>query len=162
MKLRNAASLTALIFCLPISVPAQTDPRGAVPSTQTLSAKSLSVALEDYFQKAAGLGFSGAVLVEKDGNVLLRKGYGWADVKRRIPIAPDSIFDIGSGVKSFTATAIMQLEEQGKLNTADLMSKYIKNVPTEKKEITIHQLLTHTSGLDFDYFYDQATPADGH
>jgi CubicO group peptidase (beta-lactamase class C family) len=160
MKLRNAASLTALVFCLLISVTAQTDPPGSVPSTQTLSAKSLSAALEDYFQKAAGLGFSGAVLVEKDGNVLLRKGYGWADVKRRIPIAPDSIFDIGSGVKAFTATAIMQLEERGKLNTSDLMSKYISNVPSDKKDITIHQLLTHTSGLNFDYFYDQATPAE--
>lgn len=159
MKLK-ASTLTSIFLCLLINVYAQTVPSDSVTSTQNLSAKSLSAALEDYFQKAAGLGFSGAVLVEKDGNVLLRKGYGWADVKRRIPIGPDSIFDIGSGVKSFTATAIMQLEEQGKLNTSDLMSKYIKNVPSDKKEITIHHLLTHTSGLNFDYFYDQATPAE--
>src|SRR2546430_9702960 len=55
-----------------------------------------------------------------------------------------------SGVKSFTATAIMQLEEQDKLNTSDLMSKYLKNVPSDKKDITIHHLLTHTSGLNLD------------
>jgi CubicO group peptidase (beta-lactamase class C family) len=156
----TGSTLTLLFFCLLISAPAQTNSSGSGTSTQLLSSRDLSAALEDYFQKAAGLGFSGAVLVEKDGNVLLRKGYGWADVKRRIPISADTIFDIGSGVKSFTATAIMQLEEQGKLNTSDLMSKYIKNIPPDKQEITIHHLLTHTSGLDFDYFYDQATQAD--
>jgi CubicO group peptidase (beta-lactamase class C family) len=159
MKLKTS-TLTSIFFCFLINVTAQTAPSGPVTSTQNLSAKQASAALEDYFQKAAGLGFSGAVLVAKEGNVLLRKGYGWADVKRRIPIRADTIFDIGSGVKSFTATAIMQLEEQGKLSTADLMSKYIRNVPPDKKDITIHQLLTHTSGLNFDYFYDQATPAE--
>jgi CubicO group peptidase (beta-lactamase class C family) len=159
MKLRTS-TLIFISFCLLTSAPAQTVPSGSVPATQNLSAKSLSGALEDYFQKATGLGFSGSVLAVKDGKMFLRKGYGWADVKRRIPIGPDTIFDIGSGVKSFTATAIIQLEEQGKLNTSDFMSKYIKNVPPDKQEITVHQLLTHTSGLDFDYFYDQATPAD--
>ena len=117
-------------------------------------------ALADYFEKAAGLGFSGAVLVAKDDKVVFKGGYGWADVKRRIPIRLDSIFDFGSGVKIFTATAIMQLEEQGRLNTADLISKYIKGIPPDKAGITIHQLLTHTSGLNFDYFYDQASAAD--
>ncbi len=136
---------------------------GQKVSTKTLSdatPRNTRAELADYFQKAAGLGFSGAVLVAKDGKVLLRNGYGWADVKQRIPIKSDTIFDIGSGIKAFTATAIMQLEEQGKLNTSDLMSKYIKDVPADKKDITIHQLLTHTSGLNFDYFYDQATPAE--
>jgi len=152
--------LTVLLSCLSISISAQTVPTRSASSKQNVSANNLSFALEDYFQKAAGLGFSGAVLVAKDGKVLLRNGYGWADVKRRIPIKSDTIFDIGSGIKAFTATAIIQLEEQGKLNTSDLMSKYIKDVPADKKDITIHQLLTHTSGLNFDYFYDQATPAE--
>lgn len=130
------------------------------PSPQTVNANNVAgVTLADYFQKAAGLGFSGAVLVVKDGKVLLRNGYGWADVGRRIPIKSDTIFDIGSGVKAFTATAIMQLEAQGKLKTSDPITKYFRDVPTDKTGITIHQLLTHTSGLSFDYFYDEATPA---
>ena len=54
----------------------------------------------------------------------------------------------------------MQLEEQGKLNTADPISKYIMGVPPDKADITIYQLLTHTSGLNFDYFYDVASPAN--
>ncbi|HKC63074.1 MAG TPA: serine hydrolase domain-containing protein [Pyrinomonadaceae bacterium] len=146
------------LFCLLINLNGQTAPTRSSSSTQNVSAGlNVRSALEDYFRKVAGLGFSGAVLVYKDGEVLLRKGYGWADVKRRIPIAPDTIFDIGSGVKAFTATAIMQLEEQGKLNTSDLMTKYIKDVPPDKSNITIHQLLTHTSGLNFDYAYDMAT-----
>ena len=116
--------------------------------------------LKDYLRKAAGLGFSGAALVARDGKILLRKGYGWADVGRRIPIHPNTIFDIGSGVKAFTATAIMQLEEQGKLNTSDPITKHLKYVPADKRDITIHQLLTHTSGLNFDYFYDGASPQE--
>jgi CubicO group peptidase (beta-lactamase class C family) len=124
------------------------------------SERRIRASLRDYFRKASGLGFSGAVLLAKDGKVLFRNGYGWADVKRRIPITADSIFDIGSGVKAFTATAIMQLEERGKLKTTDPISKYIKGVPPDKADITIYHLLTHTSGLNFDYFYDQASPED--
>jgi CubicO group peptidase (beta-lactamase class C family) len=120
---------------------------------------NVSAALYAYFEKAAGLGFSGAVLVAKDGRPLLRNGYGWADLRRRIPIRPDTIFDIGSGVKSFTATAIMQLEAQGKLETSDPITKYFPDVPPDKTTATLHHLLTHTSGLSFDYFYDEATPA---
>jgi CubicO group peptidase (beta-lactamase class C family) len=142
-------SLIFLVSCLFIDLNAQ--------ATSTVQAK---IALVDYFEKAAGLGFSGVVLVAKDDKVVFQDGYGWADAKRRILIRLDSIFDIGSGVKAFTATAIMQLEEQGRLNTADRISKYINGVPSDKAEITIHQLLTHTSGLNFDYFYDQASAAD--
>jgi CubicO group peptidase (beta-lactamase class C family) len=125
---------------------------------QNRSGRDVRTALEDYFRKAAGLGFSGAVLVAKNGQVVLRNGYGWANVKRRIPIKPDTIFDIGSGVKAFTATAIIQLEERNQLSTSDAITKYLKDVPADKAGITIHQLLTHTSGLNFDYFYDDATP----
>jgi CubicO group peptidase (beta-lactamase class C family) len=118
------------------------------------------LALTEYFQKAGGFGFSGAVLVSQRGRVLLRDGYGWADVRKRIPITANSIFDIGSGVKAFTATAIMQLEEQGKLKTTDPITNYFPEVPEDKKQITLHQLLTHTSGLNFDYFYDEAMLED--
>jgi CubicO group peptidase (beta-lactamase class C family) len=126
---------------------------------QKASENAVASTLADYFQKAAALGFSGAVLVAAGDTMLLRNGYGWADEKRRIPIKSDTIFDIGSGVKAFTATAIMQLEAQGKLKTSDPITKYFRDVPTDKTGITIHQLLTHTSGLSFDYFYDEATPA---
>lgn len=149
--------LTALLFSVFITAGAQTAATDSTLKQVAFNKTNVRAALDDYLRKAAGLGFSGAVIVAKDGEILTRKGYGWADVKRRIPIKSDTIFDIGSGVKAFTATAIMQLEELGKLNTADPITKYFKDVPADKKDITIHQLLTHTSGLNFDYFYDGAS-----
>ncbi|MDQ3816789.1 MAG: beta-lactamase family protein [Acidobacteriota bacterium] len=157
MPLARFTLLIAFIFCLTFNLSGQTAPAPSSSAGNVSAGSDVRRALDDYFQKATGLGFSGAVLVYKSGEVLLRKGYGWSDVKRRIPIKPDTIFDIGSGVKAFTATAIMQLEEQGKLSTSDPITKYIKDVPADKSAITIHQLLTHTSGLYFDYFYDEAT-----
>jgi CubicO group peptidase (beta-lactamase class C family) len=122
------------------------------------TAADVTPALSDYFQKVAGLGFSGAVLVAAGDKILLRNGYGWADQTRRIPVTPATVFDIGSITKVFTAVAIMQLEERGKLNTADRISKYFSNVPPDKQGITLHHLLTHTSGLAYDDFYSIASP----
>jgi len=125
---------------------------------RTASPNVVATTLADYFQKAAGLGFSGAVLVAAGDQLLLRKGYGWADYQRRIPITPETVFDIGSITKVFTAVAVMQLEEQGKLSTSDSITKYFSNVPPDKTPITLHHLLTHTSGLEHDDFYSLATP----
>src|ERR1043166_9451525 len=125
---------------------------------RTASPNVVAPTLADYFQKAAGLGFSGAVLVAAGDQLLLRKGYGWADDQRRIPITPETVFDIGSITKVFTAVAVMQLEEQGKLSTSDSITKYFSNVPPDKTPITLHHLLTHTSGLEHDDFYSLATP----
>ncbi|HWP55779.1 MAG TPA: serine hydrolase domain-containing protein [Pyrinomonadaceae bacterium] len=115
-----------------------------------------AVALADYFQKAAGLGFSGSVLVSSGDKVLLRDGFGWADEQRRIPIVAETVFDIGSITKVFTAVAVMQLEERGKLSTADPITKYFSNVPKDKSAITLHHLLTHTAGLEHEDFYQEA------
>jgi CubicO group peptidase (beta-lactamase class C family) len=123
---------------------------------QNISEKTnLSATLDEYLRRATANGFYGAVLAAKDGKIILRKGYGWADRENKIPITAETIFDIGSHVKAFTATAIMQLEEQGKLSASDAITKYFQGVPADKTQITIHHLLTHTSGIDFDYFYDE-------
>jgi len=126
------------------------------PITEYRSAENIQTTLADYFQKVAGLGFSGAVLAVKDGQILLRDGYGWADEKRQIPNTPETIFDIGSITKVFTAVAIMQLEEKGKLKTSDPITKYFREVPSDKSAISLHHLLTHTSGLEHEDFYDQS------
>lgn len=121
-------------------------------------AGEVTTALSDYFQKVAGLGFSGAVVVTSGDKVLIRNGYGWADQTRHIPVTAETVFDIGSITKVFTAVAIMQLEERGKLSTSDKITKYFSNVPQDKSAITLHHLLTHTSGLAYDDFYSSATP----
>jgi CubicO group peptidase (beta-lactamase class C family) len=88
-----------------------------------------------------------AVLVTKDGAVLLRKGYGLADLEQGIPIQPDMVFRIGSVTKQFTAAAILLLEQEGKLSVEDDLRKHLPDYPTSGRVITIEHLLTHTSGI---------------
>lgn len=99
-------------------------------------------------------GFRGSVLVSKPGAVLLRKGYGLADRESGVPYDADTVFDVGSITKQFTAAAILKLEMQGKLHVEDAIGKYVPNVPEDKRAITIHHLLTHTSGLESDFAKD--------
>lgn len=144
-----------LVFVFLASCPAAILSKGGQP--QQSGKADPAVALIDYFQKAAGLGFSGSVLVSSGDKVLLRDGYGWADEKRRVPIVAETVFDIGSITKVFTAVAVMQLAEKGKLSTADPITKYFPNVPKDKSAITLHHLLTHTGGLEHEDFYQEAT-----
>lgn len=87
-----------------------------------------------------------ALLVAKDGKVLYKKGFGFADIQNKIAVAPDTRFRIGSVTKQFTAAAILKLQEEGKLNVSDKLSKFIPDFP-RGDEVTIHQLLTHISGI---------------
>src|SRR6185295_4526772 len=75
--------------------------------------------VDEYLTRLNGLGFSGAVVVSKDGQVLLEKGYGFADRKRSLAITKDTAFDIGSNTKDFTKMAILQLAEKKRLNLDD-------------------------------------------
>ncbi|MCF6462001.1 serine hydrolase [Clostridium sp. Cult1] len=90
--------------------------------------------------------FHGSVLVAKDGEVLLNKGYGFADFEQNTNNISQTKFAIGSITKQFTAIAIMQLNEKGLLSVEDKISKYFPDFPNGDS-ITIHNLLTHTSGL---------------
>lgn len=109
--------------------------------------KLLKTKIDSYLKASVDNGFSGTVLVSIKGNILLSKGYGWADRKNKTPNTSSTVFNIGSVSKQFTASAILKLVEQGKINTSDKISLFYKHAPEDKKEITIHQLLTHTSGI---------------
>ncbi len=91
-------------------------------------------------------GFSGAVLVAQNGKIS-SNGYGYADREKKIKNTPNTVFSTGSVTKPFTGAAILKLEMNGKLSVNDKLSKYFKDVPDDKKEITIHHLLTHSSGF---------------
>ncbi|WP_273273322.1 serine hydrolase domain-containing protein [Maribacter polysiphoniae] len=91
-------------------------------------------------------GPGGVFLIAKDGNPLYRKAFGKANLELNVPMKPNNVFQIGSMTKQFTAVAIMMLEEQGKLNVSDAISKYIPDYPNGSN-ISIHHLLTHTSGI---------------
>lgn len=103
--------------------------------------------LDAYFTALEGYGFNGVILVEMDGEVVIAKGYGAVHRDKEKPVTTDTVFTIGSITKQFTGAAIMKLVEAGKLSVDDKITKYFDNVPEERQEITIHQLLTHESGL---------------
>ena len=88
----------------------------------------------------------GSILIARDGQMIVAKGFGLADVAANTPIYGDTKFRIGSVTKQFTAAAILRLQEQGKLSVSDPLSKFIPDFP-KGSEVTIHHLLTHTSGI---------------
>lgn len=91
-------------------------------------------------------GFSGAVLMDKGGRVLVDKGFGLASQEFGIPNTPRTKFQIASLSKTFTSAAIMMLEERGQLSVRDPLTRFIPDYPAGDK-IMIHHLLTHTSGI---------------
>ena len=91
--------------------------------------------------------FMGAVLVERDGKVLLDQGYGSANLEWNVPNTPTTKFRLGSVTKQFTAASILLLEERGKLKVDDPVKKYMPDAPAAWDKVTIYHLLTHTSGI---------------
>ncbi|WP_243523415.1 serine hydrolase [Bacillus pseudomycoides] len=91
-------------------------------------------------------GFNGTVLVTDRNHVILRKGYGYANMKDKVLTTPRTKYRIGSITKTVVAVSILQLQEKGKLNIEDNVNKYIPSFPADKN-ITLRHLLTHTSGL---------------
>jgi len=91
--------------------------------------------------------FMGTVLVAGRDRILLNKGYGMANLEWQIPNAPDVKFRLGSMTKQFTAALILLLQEQGKLNIEDPVSKYLPDMPKAWGKITLAELLGHTSGI---------------
>ena len=88
-----------------------------------------------------------AVGVYRDGAIAYSRGYGMADLERRVPITPRTIFDIGSTSKQFTAAAIVLLAQDGKLTLDDDVRKWIPELPDYGQPITIRHMLLHTSGI---------------
>jgi len=87
-----------------------------------------------------------AVLLSQDGKIIFEKGYGLADLEHKIPVTPKTRFRIGSITKQFTASAILKLQEEGKLSVTDKLSKYLPDFP-RASEVTLVDLLHHTSGI---------------
>lgn len=111
--------------------------------SQTLETQIDSV-ITTVFKDKNGTG--GVFLVAKDGKPIYRKAFGKANIELDVNMKPENVFQIGSMTKQFTAVAVMMLEEQGKLNINNPISKFIPDYPNGKN-ITIHHLLTHTSGI---------------
>ncbi len=99
-------------------------------------------------QKLTARGFSGVILVAQNDSIIFNKAYGRKNNQKNGLNDINTVFDICSITKQFTAAGIMKLVMKNKISVNDKLSKYFDNIPNDKKNITIHQLLTHTSGLD--------------
>jgi CubicO group peptidase (beta-lactamase class C family) len=129
----------------------------ANPGQEKLSQSQIVRELEAFLDKeVADDRFSGAALVAKDGKPIFQKAYGLANQKTNVPNRTDTKFNLGSMNKMFTAVAIMQLVEQGKIAVSDTVGKHLPDYPNKEigNQVTIDQLLTHTSGMG-DYHNDK-------
>ncbi len=126
------------------------------PRTTPLRAQSDSIAgtVDAYFRRAEACGFAGSVVVAAGDRTILRSGYGDADWRSGAAATPETAFDIASLDKQFIATGILKLEAAGKLRLDDPVARFYPAAAGPAAPITLHQLLSHTSGLD-DIYWDQ-------
>jgi CubicO group peptidase (beta-lactamase class C family) len=89
----------------------------------------------------------GVVLIGQRGQIIYKKAFGMANVELNVPMKEGMVFNIGSITKQFTAVAILQLVEQGKLSLQDEITKYLPDYPVNGQKITVENLLTHTAGI---------------
>ncbi|HLL69802.1 MAG TPA: serine hydrolase domain-containing protein [Pyrinomonadaceae bacterium] len=136
-------TLVLALSALP-SLPAAPPPPPS-PDASAL-AKELEAALE---RAVAADTFSGAVLVARNGAPVFKKAYGMANREKQVANRTDTKFNLGSMNKMFTSVAIAQLAERGRLSYDDTIAKHLPDYPNREvaAKVTIHQLLTHTSGL---------------
>ena len=117
---------------------------GGICSAQQKMAK----AADEIFADLTKPGSPGCALAAaRDGKIVYENGYGLANIEESVSITPQTVFDIGSTSKQFTAASILLLEKQGKLSIHDDVRKYLPEIPDYGRTITILHLLNHTSGL---------------
>jgi CubicO group peptidase (beta-lactamase class C family) len=133
-RLFQAGCIALSAFILLLSGPGFSQPPNPEKKIDALLAK---------FRKSPGV----AVGVVRDGKTVLIKTSGYADVAKSVRITADTPFDLASVSKQFTATAIMQLAEQGRLRYDDPITKYLPELPESASRIALRNLLNHTSGL---------------
>jgi len=153
---RPGRILFAIILCIALGgdrasvVRAQAGAPAAVAPAQPapLDAAALQQKVDELLTAHVKVNdFSGSVLLASQGKPLVAKGYGYANREWQIPNTPQTKFRIGSVTKQFTSMLIMQLREQGKLKIEDSVCAYVTPCPDTWKPVTIHHLLTHTSGI---------------
>jgi CubicO group peptidase (beta-lactamase class C family) len=121
---------------------------GAVTAAGNTADEKKALAVDEIFVDLTKAGSPGCALgVYHEGKMVYSKGYGLANLEQDVPITPQSVFDIGSTSKQFTAASIVLLEKQGKLSVKDDVRKYIPELPDYGPKVTILHLLNHTSGL---------------
>ncbi len=120
----------------------------------TTEIRSINEIFSDYSKP----GSPGCALgVYRNGSIAYAHGYGMASLELGVPITPQTVFDIGSTSKQFTAFSILLLQQQGKLSVDDDIRKFMPEIPDYGHRITLHHLMTHTSGMrDYAGLFDLA------
>ncbi len=126
-------SFLSIISCIPLNV----------VFAQTFKTKINSLIITEFKDKN---GPGGVFMVAKNGKIIYQKAFGKANLELDVNLTTENVFQLGSITKQFTAIAILMLEEQGKLDIKQTISKYIPDYP-KGDSITLHHLLTHTSGI---------------
>ena len=139
LKISLRSSVTALVL-----VASSVAPAGAQSDRAALVKKLDSLAGSGVLENRA-VGIAAAVV--RGNDTLLLKGYGKADVEWNIPMPADAMFEIGSITKQFTAVALLQLRDQGKLSLDDDITKWLPDFDTRGNKLTLRRLLDHTSGI---------------
>jgi D-alanyl-D-alanine carboxypeptidase len=116
--------------------------------TRTFAQDGKVALINTFIAKANQSGaFNGNILIAEGGKVIIRKSIGYADASKKIPLSTPYRFHIGSIAKEFDAVGIMMLQEQGKLNISDKVSRFFPELPGWASTISIKNLLQYTSGL---------------
>jgi len=128
---------------------------------RALPSQSLPAKLDAYMKARESLGqFSGAVLVSRNGKVLLSKGYGYSNIEKRTHNSETTEFRAASITKQFTAMAVLQLREAGKLSLTDSICKWIDKCPAVWQAVTLAHLIHHSSGIpDYEEKLELGSPA---
>ena len=105
------------------------------------------IGVDRFLEQASPDGTSGTLVAARHGEMIHCEGFGMADREAQLRATCDTVYDVMSMTKQFTAAAILKLEMMGKLKVSDPIDDYLGPVPADKRKITLHQLLTHTSGL---------------
>jgi len=134
---RYLVRVSALVALLPAPAESQLDRARFTEQVDSLASAFLADG------PVAGV----AIAVEKGGEVILAGGWGLAEIEHNVPVTVETVFRLGSISKQFTAVAVLQLAEQGRIGLDDPITKFLPDYPTQGHEVTIHHLLTHTSGI---------------
>lgn len=121
---------------------------GLLAASFVLNAADLKNQVQEHFDQACHAHkFMGAASVTVNQKVVFSSACGWADAGWKVPNTVDTRFRIASITKQFTAAAVLLLHEQNKFSLTDPIGKYVPNLPVSWQSATVHQLLTHTSGV---------------
>lgn len=152
--LHRLAPFAAVVLasCAGNTAPPQTSvqpaPSAAAAPAMPAAASALTQQLDSVMRAAFPADAPGAaVIVVRNGDVLLRSGYGMANLELDVAVGPEHVFRIGSVTKQFTGAAILMLEREGKLSLSDPITRFLPDYPLNGREVTVEHLLGHTSGI---------------